>query len=270
MDGPIVAPPQDTGEAYGLPPARLTITFGFGPGDVRGCRRQRPVRAGGAAASGAAHAPPLLRRQPRPGDDRAATSASRRVRTILRSPSTRSATWPGSPSGPPRSGGRSSASDVRRRPAMPSRPRATCSVSRTARTTSRSEHDDLVNEFVWVGSGDDANSDWLAGGSYLVARRIKMQIETWDRTPLGEQEGIIGRDKKHGAPLSGGDEFATPDFEMIGALERADHPCQRSRSCVPPRSERRHAHPAAGIQLHRRHHRSWHPRRRAVLHRLHA
>ena len=29
--GPYAAPPDDTGEAIGLPPAGLTITFGFGP-----------------------------------------------------------------------------------------------------------------------------------------------------------------------------------------------------------------------------------------------
>src|SRR5690242_14803156 len=48
---PIVAasPPDDTGEAIGLPPSRLTLTFGFGPGvfekdgaDVLGLRAQRP------------------------------------------------------------------------------------------------------------------------------------------------------------------------------------------------------------------------------------
>lgn len=48
-----------------------------------------------------------------------------------------------------------------------------------------------------------------------------MHVETWDRTSLQEQELIIGRDKKQGAPLSGGDEFATPDFAMVA---RADAP----------------------------------------------
>lgn len=38
-------------------------------------------------------------------------------------------------------------------------------------------------------------------GSYLVARRIRMHIETWDRTPLQEQEDIFGRDKGEGAPV---------------------------------------------------------------------
>ena len=31
MNGPLDAPPADTGEAYGLPPSQLTITIGFGP-----------------------------------------------------------------------------------------------------------------------------------------------------------------------------------------------------------------------------------------------
>jgi len=29
--GSYAAPPDDTGEAIGLPPSRLTVTFGFGP-----------------------------------------------------------------------------------------------------------------------------------------------------------------------------------------------------------------------------------------------
>ncbi|WP_269451838.1 Dyp-type peroxidase domain-containing protein [Tessaracoccus coleopterorum] len=35
MSGSYDAPPQDTGEAYDLPPSGLTVTFGFGPGLFR-------------------------------------------------------------------------------------------------------------------------------------------------------------------------------------------------------------------------------------------
>jgi deferrochelatase/peroxidase EfeB len=39
----------------------------------------------------------------------------------------------------------------------------------------------------------------MAGGSYLVARRIRMHIETWDRTSLKEQQDVFGRTKGEGA-----------------------------------------------------------------------
>ena len=73
-----------------------------------------------------------------------------------------------------------------------------------------------LKQHVWVADGDDADADWLAGGSFLVARRISMHIEPWDRTSLLEQETIIGRDKGEGAPLSGGTEFTELDFSKKG------------------------------------------------------
>jgi deferrochelatase/peroxidase EfeB len=68
---------------------------------------------------------------------------------------------------------------------------------------------------VWVQDGDDG-ADWLAGGSYLVTRRINMTNEVWDRQPLADQEDFIGRAKASGAPLSGGEELTEPDFRMPG------------------------------------------------------
>ena len=43
-----------------------------------------------------------------------------------------------------------------------------------------------------------------------------MTIEVWDRQPLADQEGFVGRTKDTGAPLSGGEEFTEPDFTMPG------------------------------------------------------
>ena len=63
--------------------------------------------------------------------------------------------------------------------------------------------------YLWVSDG------WMADGAYLVTRKVRMMIETWDRTSLGEQQTIIGRDKGEGAPLSGGHEFDEPDFSVV-------------------------------------------------------
>jgi deferrochelatase/peroxidase EfeB len=61
-----------------------------------------------------------------------------------------------------------------------------------------------VDEVVWVGA--DAPG-WMQGGTYLVARRIRIALEHWDRTDVGYQEQVIGRQKVSGAPLGGKDEF---------------------------------------------------------------
>ncbi len=72
-----------------------------------------------------------------------------------------------------------------------------------------------LDRHVWVAPGD--GPDWLNGGTYLVARRIRMRIEPWDRTTLLEQERVIGRRKGSGAPLGFDDEFAPADFQALGA-----------------------------------------------------
>ena len=70
----------------------------------------------------------------------------------------------------------------------------------------KAEEPATLDEHVWVADRRRRRGR-LAGRrvSYLVARRISMTIETWDRQPLREQEDIIGRTKAEGAPLSGGD-----------------------------------------------------------------
>ncbi|MBT2654784.1 deferrochelatase/peroxidase EfeB [Bacillus sp. ISL-18] len=69
-----------------------------------------------------------------------------------------------------------------------------------------------VNEHIWVQQGD--GPDWLINGSYLVVRRIQMFIEVWDRTNLREQENTFGRYRDSGAPLGQKNEFDKPDFTL--------------------------------------------------------
>ncbi|NIZ91025.1 iron uptake transporter deferrochelatase/peroxidase subunit [Kineococcus rubinsiae] len=64
------------------------------------------------------------------------------------------------------------------------------------------------------GPGSPAvDQEWMRDGTYLVARRIRMLIESWDRATLGEQERVVGRTKKTGAPLTGSEEFDPLDLD---------------------------------------------------------
>jgi deferrochelatase/peroxidase EfeB len=228
------APPDDTGEALDLPPARLTITVGFGPTlfDRRfGLAHRRP-----AALADLPHFPGDNLDPGRSGGDLAVQAcaddpqvAVHAVRNLARIGFGTAAV-------------RYSQLGFGR----------TASTSR-AQTTPRNlfgfkdgtanlkvEDSALVDDQVWAAAGD-----WMDGGSYLVTRRIRMHIEPWDRTSLGEQEAIVGRTKGSGAPLGKRDEFDSLDFHA----RRAD-----GAPVVPAVAHVRLAHPSrhGGAHLLRR------------------
>ncbi|MBT2473291.1 deferrochelatase/peroxidase EfeB [Microbacterium sp. ISL-103] len=208
VGGDSEVPPDDTGEALGLPAAGLTITFGFGPslfenedGDRYGIAARRPQALerlpaflGDDIDPQTSHGDLCI--QACADDPQVAVHAIRNLSRIafgrarLR--------W------------------------------SQLGYGKTSRTTSDqatprnlfgfkdgtanilADDTAALDREVWVGGSDEPA--WMAGGSYLVARKIAMLIETWDRVRLSEQNTIVGRDKGEGAPLSGGDEFTAPDF----------------------------------------------------------
>jgi deferrochelatase/peroxidase EfeB len=64
----------------------------------------------------------------------------------------------------------------------------------------RLEDGPALDQHVWVQPGD--GPAWMAGGSYLVARRIRMHIETWDRTSLAASDAMNEYSGTPAAPCS--------------------------------------------------------------------
>jgi deferrochelatase/peroxidase EfeB len=190
-------PPDDTGEAQGLPPSGLTITFGFGPSLFEGKRA--------AALGTAGKRPPALADIPAfPGDtlDAAQSGGDLCIQACANDPQvavhavrnlariafgTAHVRW--SQLG---FGRRSSTSTSQQTP-------RNLFGFKDGTANLKAEDPGLLNDHVCAAAADGA--PWMAAGSYLVARRIRMIVETWDRTSLREQEAIVGRDKGEGAPL---------------------------------------------------------------------
>jgi len=224
--GPYDAPPDDTGEALDLPPAGLTITFGFGPSlfDTRfGLASKRP-----AALIDLPHFPADMLNAALVGGDLCIQACSddpqiavHAIRNLSRIAFGRaSLKW--SQLGFGRTSSTTKAQVT---------PRNLFGF-KDGTANVRAEETDTVDNSVWVPAGD--GPAWMTGGSYLVSRKIRMTIETWDRTALREQETVVGRTKGEGAPLSGGTEFTEPDFDLAG---REDAPL------IAPAAHVRLAHP---------------------------
>ncbi|ACZ85334.1 iron uptake transporter deferrochelatase/peroxidase subunit [Streptosporangium roseum] len=185
------APPDDTGEAIGLPASRLTLTVGFGPSffdklKLPGPERLKelphfpadkldPARSGGDVCVQACADDPQV--------------AVHAVRNLVRIGfGTVSVRWSQLGFGKTSS----TTPDAQTPRNLMGFKDGTNNIAGTDRKK--------LDEHVWVG---DEGPEWMRGGSYLVARRIRMHIETWDRTSLKEQEDIFGRTKREGAPYGG-------------------------------------------------------------------
>ena len=226
-------PPDDTGEAMDLPPAGLTLTFGFGPslfrdGDGRdrfGLADRRP-----AAMRDLPHFPGDALDPARSGGDLCVQACADDPQVAVHAVRNLARIGFGSVS-------------VRWSQLGFGRTSTTSTAQSTPRNlfgfkdgtaNVKAEETTALDDHVWVRSGDDPSAGWLAGGSYLVARRITMAIEVWDRQPLGDQQAFVGRTKATGAPLSGGEEMTEPDLERAGGDGRPVIPADAHVRVVHP------------------------------------
>lgn len=67
---------------------------------------------------------------------------------------------------------------------------------------------------VWVSDGPQ----WHRDGSTLVVRRIRAELETWDQLGRVDKELVIGRRLDTGAPLTGEKETDIPDFAAVNEV----------------------------------------------------
>ncbi|TCN55783.1 deferrochelatase/peroxidase EfeB [Rhodococcus sp. SMB37] len=201
-------PPSDTGEALDLGASHLTLTIGFGPSlfdDRFGLAHLRPT-----ALEDLPHFPADNLDPTRGGGDIAVQAcaddpqvAVHAIRNLARVAfGTASVRW--SQLGFGRTSSTSTSQTT---------PRNLFGF-KDGTNNLKAEDPAALDRSVWIAPADD--QPWLGGGTYLVARRIRMLIEQWDRAVLGEQEAVIGRDKREGAPLGKTHEFDELDLESNG------------------------------------------------------
>ena len=213
-------PPKDTGEAWGYKPNGLTITFGVGKGlfidadgkDRFGLAAKMPavLKEGMPSFAGdqlhAAQSDGDLLIQACSNDAQVCVHAIRNLTRIAFG--TAALRW--SQVGY----GRTSSTSVDQET-----PRNLFGFKDGTNNIKAEDSTDQLNKHLWVQKGDDAAAEWMTGGTYYVARRIRMLAEIWDRLRLIEQEQTMGRDKRYGAPLSianptkASEEFTAVDYK---------------------------------------------------------
>ena len=60
--------------------------------------------------------------------------------------------------------------------------------------------------------------NWLEGGTSMVLRRIRMDLDNWDKVDRVGRENTMGRTLDNGAPLTGTRERDLPDFDATDEL----------------------------------------------------
>jgi deferrochelatase/peroxidase EfeB len=201
------APPDDTGEALGLPAAQLTLTFGVGAGliDKLGLGDRMPAGLAPLPAFTGDQLDPAISGgdlciQACAQDPQVAVHA---IRNLVRMGfGTTAVRW--SQLGFGRTSSTTTAQAT---------PRNLFGFKDGTHNIKAEETTDLDTQ-VWVPA--QQGPAWLTGGTYLVARRIRMHIEIWDRTSLSEQQAIVGRTKGAGAALGQAGEFDLADYDVKG------------------------------------------------------
>ncbi|WGL53625.1 iron uptake transporter deferrochelatase/peroxidase subunit [Nocardioides sp. BP30] len=197
--------PADTGEAYDLAPAGLTVTLGLGPGvfdDRFGLAEKKPKLLADLPTLPSDRLRPELTGgdlslQACADDPQVAYHAIRDLARLGRGTVNTRWTVMGF--------GRASAGKGQ------STPRNLMGFKDGTRNVKEPAE---IAEHVWL-DGSDGEQAWMRDGTYLVARKIQMNIEIWDSSDIGSQEQVFGRTKGVGAPLSGKKEFDTPDFDKV-------------------------------------------------------
>ncbi len=207
----------DSGEALGLAPSRLTVTFGFGPGlfekgghDRYGLAAQRPAALEDLPVFHGDQLEPArtggdLSVQACADDPQVAFHAVRQLARLAGEAVSLRWVQAGFTS--------NAAADDTPRNLMGFKDgtQNPIAVRPTERVGGIVQPNPLSpDDIVWAGS---EGPGWMHGGSYLVVRRIRMAIEHWDATDLDFQEQTIGRRKVSGAPLGGTHEFEPLDLD---------------------------------------------------------